>query len=136
MEKKETIETLYFNEGKTLTEIAAILSISVNCVSKTLQKNSLYATEKERRKKENLKKRRSKQKEIIYKYRNVDTDYQAMRKQQEQDSLELSRRSVIGNTSLRKWCSSAYKYNGKNRRYEFDTATLIKTMDFPAYIKV
>ena len=69
MDKKTHIQNLYFNEEKTLTEIAKELNTSVSYISKILRANKLYLIEKEKRKRENLSKRRIKQKEIIYKNR-------------------------------------------------------------------
>ncbi len=94
--------------------------------------------EKERRKNENLGHRREKQKEIIYRNRrNVgNSEHINMKKEHEQASIELSKHSVLGKDTLRKWCSSAYKYNRDKKRYEFDTDTLLKPADFPMYIRV
>ena len=64
-----------------------------------------------------------------------DIEYIDMKSQHEQATRELSKHSVLGNDTLRKWCSSAYKYNTKKTRYEFDTENLLKPADFPLYIK-
>ena len=69
MDKKDYIQNSYFNEKKTLTEIAKELNTSVSYISKILRTNKMYLIEKEKRKRENLSKRRNKQKEIIYKNR-------------------------------------------------------------------
>ena len=69
MDKKDYIQNSYFNEKKTLTEIAKELDTSVSYISKILRTNKMYLIEKEKRKRENLSKRRNKQKEIIYKNR-------------------------------------------------------------------
>lgn len=137
MEKVVIINNLYFEQRKTLTEIAEIINTSVSYISKILRKNEMYKAEKEKRKKENLEQRRKVQKELIYKGRKTktDIDYINLKKKHEQASMELSKHTSIGNQALRKWCSSVYIYNDKKNRYEFDTKNLLKPADFPLYIK-
>ena len=126
MEKVAMINELYFEEKKTLTEIAEVINTSVSYISKILRKN------------ENLLKRRKIQKDLIYGKRksNIDIEYIKLKTQHEQASMELSKRSILGKDTLRKWCSSAYVYNKNKKRYEFDTKNLNKPSDFPSYIKV
>ena len=137
MDKIATINELYFEKKKNLTEIAQIINTSVSYISKILRKDERYKEEKEKRKKDNLIQRRETQKELIYSKRKVEknTDYIDMKRKHEEAAKELSKHSSIGNQDLRKWCSSAYKYNAKKRRYEFDTNNLLKPADFPMYIK-
>ena len=132
------INELYFEEKKTLTEIAEVINTSVSYISKILRKNEKYNEEKEKRKNENLLKRRKIQKDLIYGKRksNIDIEYIKLKTQHEQASMELSKRSILGKDTLRKWCSSAYVYNKNKKRYEFDTKNLNKPSDFPSYIKV
>ena len=138
MEKVAMINELYFEEKKTLTEIAEVINTSVSYISKILRKNEKYNKEKEKRKNENLLKRRKIQKDLIYGKRksNIDIEYIKLKTQHEQASMELSKRSILGKDTLRKWCSSAYVYNKNKKRYEFDTKNLNKPSDFPSYIKV
>lgn len=138
MEKVAMINELYFEEKKTLTEIAEVINTSVSYISKILRKNEKYNEEKEKRKNENLLKRRKVQKDLIYGKRksNIDIEYIKLKTQHEQASMELSKRSILGKDTLRKWCSSAYVYNKNKKRYEFDTKNLNKPSDFPSYIKV
>ena len=138
MEKVAMINELYFEEKKTLTEIAEVINTSVSYISKILRKNEKYNEEKEKRKNENLLKRRKIQKDLIYGKRksNIDIEYIKLKTQHEQASMELSKRSILGKDILRKWCSSAYVYNKNKKRYEFDTKNLNKPSDFPSYIKV
>lgn len=137
MEKIKYINELYFKEEKTLTEISNLVNTSISYVSRILKKDERYESEKERRIQENLQKRRKVQKELIEKgrKRKIDVDYINMKKQHEKDSKELSKSAKLGKNALRKWCSSAYIYNEKKQRYEFDTNTLTKPVDFPLYIK-
>ena len=138
MEKVAMINELYFEEKKTLTEIAKVINTSVSYISKILRKNEKYNEEKEKRKNENILKRRKVQKDLIYGKRksNIDIEYIKLKTQHEQASMELSKRSILGKDTLRKWCSSAYVYNKNKKRYEFDTKNLNKPSDFPSYIKV
>lgn len=81
MNKQETIENLYFEEKKNLTEISKILDVTVGYISRILKKNEKYFEEKERRKSENLAKRRNLQKKIIYrnrKQKGIDLAYMAL----------------------------------------------------------
>lgn len=136
MEKVATINELYFDEKKTLTEIAEIINTSISYISKVLRKNEKYQEEKEKRKKDNLIQRRERQKDLIYEMRKskVDIEYINLKNKHEQASMELSKRSILGKDTLRKWCSSAYIYNENKNRYEFDTKNLTKPDDFPLYI--
>lgn len=138
MEKIAVIQNLYFEQQKTLTEIAEIIGTSVSYISKILRKNQKYNEEKEKRKQEKLIKRRKRQKDLIYQNRKhrIDIEYINMQKRHEQASKELSKNSRLGKDTLKKWCSSAYKYNEDKQRYEFKTEELLKPADFPQYIKI
>lgn len=137
MEKVAIINELYFKQGKTLTEIAEIINTSISYISRVLRKNLKYQEEKEKRKNNNQIRRRKVQKEMIYSKRKnkIDIDYINLKNKHEQATMELSKRSILGIDTLRKWCSSAYKYNQSKNRYEFDTENLTKPADFPLYIK-
>ena len=138
MEKFKAINKLYFEEQKSLTEIASTINTSISYVSKILKKNEKYTEEKERRKQETLKRKRKIQKQIIYEVRkrNRLLDNSNLKLQHEQAVRELSKNSTIGNNALRKWCGSAYKYNKDKNRYEFNINELNKPADFPLYIKI
>lgn len=138
MDKKTHIQNLYFNEEKTLTEIAKKLNTSVSYISKILRANKLYLIEKEKRKRENLSKRRIKQKEIIYKNRKnkeKDLSYYELKSAHEQASKELSKSRKLGTEAIRKWCGTSYKYNKKKNRYEFQEDKSLRSLDLPKYIK-
>lgn len=137
MEKIATINQYYFEEGMTLTKIAEILNVSTSYISRILRKNEKYEIEKERRKKQNLLKRRKVQKRLIYANRKtkIDVEYLNVRKKHCEASKELSKTSTMGKDTLRKWCSSAYIYNPIKNRYEFNSKELLKPADFPKYIK-
>lgn len=138
MEKIITIQNLYFEQQKTLTEIAKAINTSISYISKVLRKDERYQCEKERRKKEKLIQRRKVQKDMIYKNRKnkIDIEYINLKNKHEQASKELSKHSTLNKDTLRKWCSSAYIYNPDKNRYEFDIEQLNKPADFPVYIKI
>lgn len=135
--KKEEITVLYFEEGKSLTEISELIGLSISYISRNLRKDARYADEKKRRKSKNLLQRRNKQKKLIYANRKnkIDLDYAYLLKQHKEDTKELSKSSKLGDIALRKWCSSVYKYNNKKKRYEFNCEGALKPNDFPNYIK-
>lgn len=135
--KKEEITVLYFQEGKSLTEISELVGVSISYISRILRKDARYADEKENRKADNLAQRRKKQKKLIYANRKnkIDLTYAVLIKQHEQDTKELSKTSKLGDLALRKWCSSVYKYNIQKKRYEFKCEGALKPNDFPSYIK-
>ncbi len=136
LKKSIIINDLYFEQKKTLTEIAKILNTSISYISKILRKNDKYQVIKKQRKEENLVKRRSVQKELIYNERRnkIDIEYTNMKNKHIQASKELSKHTTISNQALRKWASSSYNYNKEKKRYEFDIANLVKPADFPMYI--
>lgn len=139
MNKIEMIEKLYFEDKMSLTDISKSLNVTVGYISKILKDNEKYLEEKQRRKDENLAKRRSLQKDLIYKNRKqkgIDTAYIALQKEHERASMELSQSSRLGTNAIRKWCSSAYKYNSSKRRYEFNAGKSLKPADLPQYIKI
>ena len=138
MEKVDTIKNLYFNENKTLTDIAKIIDTSISYISRILRNDERYRSEKDRRKQHNLQCRRKKQKDMIYSKRKniIDVEYAKVREQHEQASIEMSKRGILSKDTLRKWCGSAYIYNPIKRRYEFNNDELLKPADFPKYINV
>lgn len=138
MEKVAIINNLYFEQKKTLSEIADLINTSVSYISRILRENENYTKEKERRRLEKLKRRRDIQKKLIYSKRTnkIDIEYAKMKVQHEEATKELSKSTIIGKEALRTWCSSAYIYNKEKKAYMFDTATLLKPADFPLYIKV
>lgn len=140
MEKTAMIIDLYFVQKKKTSEIADIVSVTPGYISQIVAKDKRYKNEKQRRKDEQLIKRRELQKKQIYSKRknkasNHNTNIQILQQMHNQDVSELSEHKNIGNQSLRKWCSSAYKYNLDKKKYEFDTERLTRTIGFPLYIK-
>lgn len=140
VEKREKIEEMYFIQKMSLTNIAEKLNVSVSYVSRLLRQNKKYHNEQEIRKQENQLKRKRQQKELIYSQRKEKArqrllENQAMKKSHEQATKEMSKGRILGNETLRKWCS-LYNYNKDKKCYEFNTNEALKPRDFPLYIKV
>lgn len=140
MGKKEIIEEMFFDKGMTLTKISEEVNLSVSYISRILKENEQYASENERRKKETKEKWKVKRRELMRLDRKENAmrriiENQVMKNMHENAAREMSKRKVLGNDMLLKWCSM-YKYNKKKKCYEFDTERALKPNDFPLYIKV
>lgn len=140
MGKKEIIEEMFFDKGMTLTKISEEVNLSISYISRILKENEEYSIESERRKKETKEKWKAKRRELM----RIDRKENAMRRiignevmknMHEQAARQMSKRKVIRNDTLLKWCSM-YKYNKEKKCYEFDTERALKPNDFPLYIKV
>ena len=122
---QEQILKMFFEDGKKQIEIANILNISKYKVSRIVSNDPRYENEKEYRKIINKKKHIEKTKKYITKTRkikakkkkNVD-DYAVLKALHNKASRELSGgRNSISNMAYKKWNSSAYRYDGKNKSY-------------------
>ena len=131
---------MFFDKGMTLTKISEEVNLSISYISRILKENKEYAIENERRKKENKEKWKIKRRELM----RIDRkelatqriiENQVMKNMHEKAAREMSKRKVIGNDTLLKWCS-IYKYNKEKKCYEFDAERALKPNDFPLYIKV
>lgn len=121
MSNRNKILQLYFDEKLNQTEIAKILNISNNAVSKVLKEEPRYQEEKNNRKQLNkIKRNKDIQRRVEKKRRQTNSsDIQAIKRMHEQASLELSGgKKTMSNRAFRDWNSSAYKYNKKNKSYE------------------
>lgn len=121
MSNRNKILQLYFDEKLNQTEIAKMLNISNNAVSKVLKAEPRYQEEKNNRKKLNkIKRNKDIQRRVEKKRRQTNSsDIQAIKRMHEQASLELSGgKKTMSNRAFRDWNSSAYKYNKKNKSYE------------------
>lgn len=140
MGKLEQIEEMFFDQKMTLTKIAQELDLSISYISRILKKNPNYYMENEKRKEENKEKWKIKRKELMRETRKENSiqkiaENQIVKNMHEQAARELSKRNVLGNHALLKWCS-LYKYNNDKKCYEFDATNMLKPNDFPLYIKV
>lgn len=119
MEKQERIKELYFNENYKQKDIANMLNLSSQYVSKVLLQDSRYKKEKEKRKKES--KQRHKNKTINYiknkRKSKLDVGYEQLKQLHIQASREMSSHRQMNNRTFRNWNSSIYKYNSKTKSY-------------------
>lgn len=117
---KDKVLNMYYIGKKKQIEIANELNISKYKVSRIVKNDSRFNKEKQDRKLLNKKKHIENTKNYINKKRKVksDIDYAILKKQHEQASRELSgSTNYISNRALKKWNSSAYKYNEKDKSY-------------------
>lgn len=117
---KDKVLNMYYIGKKKQIEIANQLNISKYKVSRIVRNDSRFNKEKQDRKLLNKKKHIENTKNYINKKRKVksDIDYAILKKQHEQASRELSvSTNYISNRALKKWNSSAYKYNKKDKSY-------------------
>lgn len=93
MKNRENILDLYFNKHLKQKEIATIVGVSKQYVSKVIKADSRYSEEKQTRKDENAIKRKDYLKEYYKNYdrpKKEDNSYEQLQALLYQDSLELS----------------------------------------------
>ena len=115
-DKKEKILDLFFNEHLKQVDIAKMLDISKQYVSKIVKADSRYAKTKQNKLKENAIKRKEYLQEYYKTYQRPkceDNSYEILKAQQNQDSLELSYFSDISDYAFAKWNCSSYHRNKK-----------------------
>ena len=137
---KEEILISYFDKKMKQVDIAKKFKISKCTVSRIIQKDSRFITEKEKRKKCNKEKHKQNTKEYIKSQRKKkqfknNVDDLVLKNMHNQASIELSKPRKITNMSYRNWNTSAYSYNEKKKRFEF-REELGRSADVPKYIKV
>ena len=112
MENRENILDLYFNKHLKQIEIATIVGVSKQYVSKVIKADSRYAEEKQTRKDENAIKRKDYLKEYYKNYdrpKIEDNSHEQLQALLYQDSLELSYSSNnINDYAFAKHNSSIY----------------------------
>ena len=117
-DRKERILDLFFNEHLKQIDIAKILDVSKQHVSKILKADSRYEEVKQNKLKENAIKRKNYLKQYSKNYqrpKKEDNSYEQLKAQQNQDSLELSyyNSGYINYYAFAKWNLSAYHRNKK-----------------------
>lgn len=117
MENKENILDLYYNKHLKQKDIATIVGVSKQYVSKIIKADSRCKEEKQIRKDNNAIKRKNYMKEYFKSYdrpKKEDNSYEELQALLNQDSLELSYYcSNINDYAFVKWNSSAYHTNNK-----------------------
>ena len=134
LSRNKLIYNLYFQDKLTITEINKKINLSISQISRILSKSPLYEQEKTNRKELNRKKHNEQTKEIIKNKRKQNQEKYILDKLHYQASKELSYFSPISKITLRKNCSSAYRYNTERKRFELKTDTLYSN-DMPKIIK-
>lgn len=116
-DKKERILDLFFNEHLKQVEIAKIVDVKKQYVSKIVKADSRYEKAKQNKLEENAIKRKEYLKDYYKTYKRPkqeDNSYEQLKAQQFQDSLELSYSSSnINDYAFAKWNISAYHRNSK-----------------------
>ena len=116
-DRKERILDLFFNEHLKQVEIAKIVGVKKQYVSKIVKADSRYAEAKQNKIEENAIKRKEYLKDYYKTYKRPkqeDNSYEQLKAQQIQDSLELSYFSGnINDYAFAKWNISAYHRNSK-----------------------
>ena len=116
-DRKERILDLFFNEHLKQVEIAKIVGVKKQYVSKIVKADSRYAETKQNKIEENAIKRKEYLKDYYKTYKRPkqeDNSYEQLKAQQLQDSLELSYSSGnINDYTFAKWNISAYHRNSK-----------------------
>ena len=114
-DRKERILDLFFNEHLKQVEIAKIVGVKKQYVSKIVKADSRYAEAKQNKIEENAIKRKEYLKDYYKTYKRPkqeDNSYEQLKAQQLQDSLELSYSSGnINDYAFAKWNISAYHRN-------------------------
>ena len=116
-DRKERILDLFFNEHLKQVDIAKIVGVKKQYVSRIVKAYSRYAEAKQNKLKENAIKRKKYLQEYYQTYqipKKEDNSYEQLKAQQLQDSLELSYSSGnINGYAFAKWNISAYHRNSK-----------------------
>lgn len=134
--RKDIINLFYMEHLKT-KEIAQKLDVTSAYITKVVKQDGRYIQEKQFRKNQSKINRRISQNKFIKEKRErkkIEDNYEMVKEQHRQDTMELSKSKHLSNENYRKWNYSAYKYNPSKRRYEFDS-NLGRSYDVPKYIK-
>lgn len=128
MENKEQILDLFYNNHLKQTEIAKIIELSTQYISKIVKQDSRYEQEKAYRKKLSKEKRDSYLKDFFKNYKRPkkdDDSYRQLQAQLKQDSLELSfAGGFISDNDFAKWNPNAYE-GDKNGNLKLVTGLIV-----------
>ena len=114
-ETKDKIIELFYNEHLRPTDISKKLKVKMPYITKIIQTDSRYISEKEARKQENREKQ--KEQKRIYaqnkreKERQEKQDYQKLLVQIDNDNKFLSTKRQVSDEKYAKWNRSAYDYD-------------------------
>lgn len=128
MENKEQILDLFYNNHLKQTEIAKIIELSTQYISKIVKQDSRYEQEKAYRKKLSKEKRDSYLKDFFKNYKRPkkdDNSYRQLQAQLKQDSLELSfAGGFISDNDFAKWNPNTYE-GDKNGNLKLVTGLIV-----------
>lgn len=118
MSKKDEIITLYFEEKLTAIEISRKINVVQSYITKVIKQDSRYQNEKERRKNKNKENQKIIHKEYMRKVRKINSiNYEILKAQHYQASIEVSGRKTINNRAFRNWNSSIYRFHERTKKY-------------------
>ena len=120
---KNKILKLYYEKHEKRTDISIKLNISTAYITRIIKQDFRYESEKLYRKEISKQKQTERTKEYITRKREFTRNGQVedfLRIQHNRDVYKLSYRRNISNVAIRKWCSGAYHYNSRKKRFEFD----------------
>ena len=114
-ETKDKIIELFYNQHLRPTDISNKLNVKMPYITRIIQKDSRYISEKESRKQDNREKQK-KQKRIYAqnkreKERQEKQDYQKLLVQINNDNKFLSTKKKVSDLKYAKWNRSAYDYD-------------------------
>ena len=115
METKDKIIELFYNEHLRPTDISNKLKVKMSYITRIIQTDSRYISEKEARKLENKEKQKSR-KRIYAKNRREQErqekqDYQKLLVQIDNDNKFLSTKRKVSDLKYAEWNRSAYDYD-------------------------
>ena len=138
MENQENILDLYYNKHLKQKDIATIIGVSKQYVSKVVKADSRWKKEKQTRKDKNAIKRKDYMKEYFKSYdrpKKEDNSYEQLQALLYQDSLELSySNSNINDYAFAKYNSSIY-HRDKNGKLRLNKGIKVGK-DFPKTINM
>lgn len=116
--KKDEILDLFYNKHLKQKDIAYIIGVTTQYISKIIKQDKRYKFEKETRKSENAEKRKAYLKNYFQTYnrphKENDGSYEKMKAVHERDVSKLSDTNhTISDYAFAKWNSSAYHTNSK-----------------------
>lgn len=133
----QKIIRLYYENHKKAFEIAKEVKLSNSTITYIIKKDVRYKLEKEKRKKESLKRNRELSKKIKSQKRNESKDdiiMSNLKLLQMQNAISMSRTRKISNVGIVEINLSHYKYN--SQKLEFDRSCGAKPFDLPRSIGI
>lgn len=109
MSNKDRICNLFYNKHKKQQEIANILGISQQYVSKVIKEDHRYKQEKEQRQAQHAKQRHAKQAQYNKSKKEQETrEYEYLKYLQMCNSVEMSKHYLTNSPTLSKWEKNFY----------------------------